>query len=453
MVLKASKLRNAVPPYTTKWIDVPIDHFSFPQKAQTFHLRYLLNDQYFSGNDAPIFFYTGNEGSIEDFYNNSGVVFEWAKKFNGLIVFCEHRYYGKSKVEENKNLQWLTSEQALVDYTYCIKDVRRQYKKAGKLIAFGGSLGGMQAFQFRLKYPAWVAGAIAASAPVLSFQDHVDPYAFMKIVSDDFKDEGEFCSDAFRRGFQLIDEYANHGKYKELSSIYRTCSPLSSAADARKLKQLVNNGAVYMAMLDYATATEFLEPLPAWPVKVTCSKINKTLSDRSGEEKYLYAHVDALQVYFNTSGTATCFDIGQPGNSADNDLGYLLWSFQACSEMIMPFGSNGKTDMFYSEPWDLNAYVEYCRQEFKVEPQPYQYIERYMPQDVKSYSNVFFSNGRLDPWRSGGVFSTENPTVIPHLIKDGAHHADLRSTTDSDPASIKEARRLEEEVIAKWLAE
>ena len=83
--IQSKRLPVGVPPYSTKWVNVPIDHFSFPQNSKTFRLRYLLNDESFKAT-GPIFFYTGNEGSIEDFYKNTGAVFNFAKKFNKLNI-------------------------------------------------------------------------------------------------------------------------------------------------------------------------------------------------------------------------------------------------------------------------------------------------------------------------------------------------------------------------------
>jgi len=51
-----------------------LDHFSFTGK-DTFRQRYLVYNNYWKGTGSPIFFYTGNEGDIVWFYNNTVSVF------------------------------------------------------------------------------------------------------------------------------------------------------------------------------------------------------------------------------------------------------------------------------------------------------------------------------------------------------------------------------------------
>ena len=47
-----------------------VDHFGYANEDK-FNLRYLINDAYYGGHKAPVFFYAGNEGDIEWFCNNT----------------------------------------------------------------------------------------------------------------------------------------------------------------------------------------------------------------------------------------------------------------------------------------------------------------------------------------------------------------------------------------------
>jgi hypothetical protein len=68
-------------------------------------------------------------------------------------------------------------------------------------------------------------------------------------------------------------------------------------------------------------------------------------------------------------------------------------------------------------------------------------------------SNIVFSNGRLDPWSSGGVTAnvTGNPSVIALVIDGGAHHLDLRASNPADPPAVTQARLVEAAAIRSWI--
>lgn len=166
-------------------------------KHSIFFFRYLINDSYVKNKHiSPILFYTGNEGDIELFSANTGFIWEIAPELQGLIVFAEHRYYGKSLPFGNKSydtpghLGYLTSEQALADFSDLLNflnpPVSSVNAKRRPVIAFGGSYGGMLSAWFRMKYPHIVTGAIAASAPILQFGDLTPCGVFSQIVTSVF---------------------------------------------------------------------------------------------------------------------------------------------------------------------------------------------------------------------------------------------------------------------------
>ena len=55
-----------------------------------------MSTDHWRPSDGVIFFYTGNEGDIMMFANNTGFMWDNAKDFAAMVVFAEHRYYGDS---------------------------------------------------------------------------------------------------------------------------------------------------------------------------------------------------------------------------------------------------------------------------------------------------------------------------------------------------------------------
>lgn len=102
--------------------------------------KYLWNDTFWAGGDAPIFFYTGNEGAIELFCSAAGFMWELAAKANALIVCGEHRGYGASIANFlTSDLGLFNSEQALADYAQLLDSLKTNLTATGPVVAFGGA--------------------------------------------------------------------------------------------------------------------------------------------------------------------------------------------------------------------------------------------------------------------------------------------------------------------------
>jgi len=53
------------------WIQQKVDHFNIADQ-RVFQYRYLKDASFMKDQHSPIFFYTGNEGSIDSFAANTG---------------------------------------------------------------------------------------------------------------------------------------------------------------------------------------------------------------------------------------------------------------------------------------------------------------------------------------------------------------------------------------------
>lgn len=433
-----------------------VDHFGF-NNVDTYKQRYIINKDHWKGPGSPIFFYTGNEGDIQWFCENIGFVWEIAEQYFGaMVIFAEHRYYGNSmpygKESLNRaNSNYLTSEQALADYAYLIKHIKSTLNEPEKspVIAFGGSYGGMLSAWFRMKYPNIVAGSIAASAPILQFVAECDQ--FDVVITNAFEKGDKLCPHIIRKSWDVINEM---GKTKEglqsLTEILKLCKPLENT---QLLKDYLNDIYGNVAMANYPYATNFLSDLPAWPVKVMCEKMVDTVDKHfhADHTKFMTAVYNGINVYSNFTGQLKC-------NSVDSDIPGInmdSWTYQTCTEFVFPMCANGKADMFEPMQWDDASYNLDCKKSFDVTPKSEWPLYTYggSLDELKYHSNIVFSNGDLDPWYSGGVVETINDKLPAIVIKDGAHHLDLRASNKDDTESVKAARFNEIKYIQQWINE
>ncbi|XP_075241325.1 lysosomal Pro-X carboxypeptidase-like isoform X2 [Convolutriloba macropyga] len=430
-----------------------IDKFGFTTEEK-FSMRYLLNDSFVGGvTNPPIFFYAGNEGDVTGFADNTGVMFELGQEIGALVVFAEHRYYGESKVNGNKDYKYLSAELALADYAEFLGWLKAGggYPNCEKspVVVFGGSYGGMLASWMRIKYPFLVIGAWAASAPVAWFENLTDCNSYNYKVFKDFNAANPNCPQNILRSWYVVNDYSktDEGRQK-LTDYFDLCSPLKDANSVNNLFSELADAWSSVAMVNYPYPTEFLQPLPAWPVNVMCDY----LTDGNLTDDELVKQIGAAsKVYFNYYDQYPCFNLSEGDIGLDDNL----WGYQACSEMVMPMCSVEGATMFPPQEWNLEEEKVACEAQFAsvgIGFRPDWMVTQYGAREIHSASNIIFSNGDLDPWQAGGVSDNMgNPTIYIFAMTDAAHHLDLRTSNPADPDSVKQVRAAEFLIVKGWL--
>ncbi|KAG6495113.1 hypothetical protein ZIOFF_042904 [Zingiber officinale] len=419
-------------PFAAHFFPQQIDHFNFrPDSSRVFYQKYLLNASFWDkgpSHSAPIFVYTGNEGNIEWFAENTGFMLDIAPRFNALLLFIEHRFYGDSKpfgkdsYKSAETLGYLTSTQALADYAVLIRSLKQNLSaEASPVVVFGGSYGGMLAAWFRLKYPHVAIGALSSSAPILQFDDIVPWSSFYDGVSQDYKeqfiimqvrlgmtpywamsstDESANCFEVIKESWDQLMTTAAKGGMLQLTKKFKACKTIQSVYSVR---DWLWTAFTYTAMVDYPTPANFLMPLPAYPVKEMCSIID---GFPTGVDK-LTKVFSAASLYYNYSGTHSCFDIE---NDSDPH-GLNGWGWQACTEMVMPMTCSNES-MFPPSSYSYEAFEDQCK--------------------AKVLKNI-------------------SSSIIALVAPLGAHHVDLRFARKDDPNWVKEQREAEIKIIQGWV--
>lgn len=449
-----------------RYIDTRLDHFTWVRHNETFKMRYYTCDRHWK-RGGTIFFYLGNEADVTLYLNNTGLMWELAHRFDAMLVFAEHRYYGKSKPNHaNRNnhtsMAYLTSEQAMADYAALIwhlkADVLRDLYVP--VIGFGGSYGGMLATWFRLKYPHLMDGAIAGSAPIWTYLGEDPPYdpgSFAEIVTRDASPEkgsSNECASNSREAWKTMFELGktSDGRY-EIAKAMNLCDKglLDSTDDVIELANWAQNAWDYLAMGDYPYPSSYIlngeGVLPAFPVREACKHLAKPGMSGLNAVK---AMASAIGVFYNFSGTLDCYNHKTgAGNATAEDADF--WGYQYCTEQFQPFTRDGRRDMFWDQPFDSDQVSDECHRQWGVRPSPYKPTVEWGGRRIEAASNIVFSNGGLDPWSGGGVLDSLSDSLIAVIIPEGAHHLDLMFSHPRDPDSVKEARKIQEHHIRRWV--
>jgi dipeptidyl-peptidase-2 len=431
-----------------------VSHFN-AERTQSFQQRYWVEDKHYRPG-GPMFFYAGNEGPLEAWWASAGLLFDWAPHFNALVVFAEHRYYGRSLPFGNAsfaagNRGFLSIAEALADYATLVPEVRTaRMGGRGSVVAFGGSYGGILAAYLRIKYPNVFDAALAASAPIPQVIGLTPPTSFYQAVTEDAANADARCPDLVRAGFAAaVKKIASAAGRAEVAKAFGLCSFPDKGAD--HFLQFARNAWTEVAMCDYPYASNFLAPLPANPINAMCDYVVNASDPLHGlgrATRLPYAQGDECMDMYKLF--VDCAD--PTGCGVDNDA--KAWDLQMCTEVSYEVETTNTTDMFPPSKFDFAKRKEYCERTYNISPMPLDWIRvAFGGADLaRVTSRIIFSNGRRDPWHPGGFLHSLSDDLPAVIIDVGAHHLDLRGATPEDPAEITAKRLTERAIIEKWLA-
>lgn len=534
----------------------PLSHFA-PGVTQgaTFEQRICVYDKFWSGGDAPVFFYVGNESPVDEYVNGTGLMWELGAELGALLVWAEHRYFGESMptLEGMPNcLAYLSSEEAMADYASLISALREDeglqwHAPESPVIAFGGSYGGMLAAWFRMRYPSHVAGAIAGSAPIWGLpltRPQIDGAAVA--LSKAFKEEGgsaSSCAPNLKAAWILLhDSCKTEAGRARVSQSLGLCTPLRSSANVNSLISYLQAALFTLAegsypfasdYIDYATFNGTTAKLPAWPAQKLCEPLardfgvvtvgdvgsvrfsihagpvevtvdwNETQNngysvedlEASGALDLFEAAARGLNVWFNVTGTEHCLewaeaqfssvpapaatpvelagDTSRVCGSHKLDAG-LGWGAICCNEGITmantlvqgigrdvfwpPNAARGATleDVVRGSMSNCGVYDKLGLYGTPAQPDEFGvWLDTlYGGKDIGMHTNIFFSNGGLDPWSSGGVLPPGPTRSLPAgFMPMAGHHLDLFFSDINDPEPVRAVRAAERASILTWIEE
>ncbi|TGZ71621.1 hypothetical protein CRM22_002534 [Opisthorchis felineus] len=288
---------------------------------------------------------------------------------------------------------------------------------------------------------------IAASAPIWLFPNMSNCAGFYDTATRAFSTSGStVCTKNVALVWDSIRTVAKqHSGHELLRLMFQLCDPLP---DEQKLIDYLIDFLGTLAMVNYPYEASFIGTFPPEPVKYFC----KGLSDAVDKN----VDVDIVQRVATAVRSLTNYTKNQSCISLEGDLPGLdakAWTLQTCLEMTTPMCSNGD-GMFPPLEWDPVVFCQSCFDKFAVRPRLNWSAVEFWGKNIKTATNIVFSNGDLDPWSAFGVLTDDQaPGCNVIRIPSGAHHLDLRAKNELDPPDVVDARQRELQHIKDWIDE
>jgi len=450
--------------YPASTLEIPIDHFNSSDK-RTYSNRYWVNDKWYKSG-GPVFYFDSGEQNAHPLvpyflYEAAGPssVMTLARRFNGVAVIFEHRFFGDlhegsypfpmnstSGMAEGgyDAYKYLTNEQALQDAVYFANNFQpsglKQYwsllqPEYSPWIWLGGSYPGIRGAIMRVRNPETFYATWASSAPTEAMVDMWTYYAQAE------RSMTRNCSADFTHVTDYVDGILTNGTKQDISDLKLSLLQAVSAerggpgADSvnRTQSDAMSNVDVGYNLL---TALSFYQYYgfersvqPFCNIMETFNQTAVRTTDNGGTARAI-ASESGIAISHNISAAWDAFLVA----IAEVDYDYLpstndpiqdmSWMWMYCNEFgYYQRGNPENPHTIESRFISLENFQEGCNEAFPVGLPPSPNVDepnKYGGWNINP-SNIMFSSGEYDPWRA----------LSPASIEIGSPN---RTTTQNVPA-------------------
>ncbi|XP_031831625.1 putative serine protease K12H4.7 [Nomia melanderi] len=445
-----------------QWFTQILDHFN-PTNALVWQQRYFVNGDYYK-KGGPVFLLIGGEGPASAKWMVEGQWIEYAKEFGALCFQVEHRYYGKSHPTSDlsvKNLVYLTSQQALADLAYFVKNMTDNYMLVNdtKWIAFGGSYAGSLAAWLRVKYPHLIHGAVSTSGPLLAKVDFQEYYI---VVENAIKNYSQACGNAIVEANKQFHIMLRHPIGQQgLTKKFSLCDPIDSGHTTRKdisnlYETLASN---FAGIVQYNKDNRNNSAMANMTIDSSCDILtNESLGIAITRlaflsNKILNATKEKCLDYMYNKMVHKLRNVSWVSEEAE---GGRQWMYQTCTEFGFFQSSTAQSNLF-SDNFPVDFFIQQCIDVFGPRYDIYLLKSAVDRTNVLygalnlEVTNVVFVHGSVDPWHVLGITKSLNPQAPAIYINGTAHCANMYPPSKNDLPELKEARVQIGQLIRQWL--
>ncbi|TKA73207.1 hypothetical protein B0A49_04241 [Cryomyces minteri] len=489
--LTAREISVNVTAYPAHTISIPIDHYN-ASDTRKYQNRYWINDEYYR-RGGPVFYFDAGEQNahplVPYFLHEAAgpsAVMALARRFNGLAVLFEHRFYGDlhegsfpfamnatSGLAEGgfAAYRYLTTEQALQDVVYFAEhfqppgttehDCALLSPERTPWVWLGGSYPGIRGAHMRVRNPGTFYAAWASSAPTEAAVDMWTYYAQAE------RSMTRNCSADYTAVTRYVDATLTNGTEGEVTAMKRALYEAVLSGPRGRAPASVNASDV-AALTNSDIASYLLLPLsfyqyygfersvlPFCDIVETLNQTSARTTDNGGTDPAI-ATESGIAVTYNISLAWSAFLTGiaeidyDSVPYHDDPIQDRSWMWQYCSEYgYYQRGNPDNPHTVESRFTSLDLFQAGCNSTFpKGLPASPNVTEpnKYGGWHINP-SNTMFSSGEYDPWRALSPASTEfgspnrtttqdipecgvpppNDTVFGIVYRDMVHVSDMRA--------------------------